>query len=120
VRTVSKSGLPRVNQLDVGLMNERGGIQASIRSLATEAAASQLAEPIVDQGHKTVQRLGVAIAPLLEQTRDVGGSGFDRGLQGRGKLDATVDGLINIASYSAATNPYRVITHRCIPNRKSS
>ena len=84
VRTVLESGLPRVNQLEIGLMDECRRIQASIRSLPTEAAASQPAEPVVDEGHETIQSPGVAIAPQLKQARDVGGSGFDHGLPGHG------------------------------------
>ena len=94
VRTVLESGLPRVNQLEIGLMDKGRRIQASIRRLPTEAAASQSAEPVVDEGHKTIESPGVAIAPLLKQTRDVGGRGFDHSLPGRGTWMSRYLGLI--------------------------
>ena len=104
VRTVLESGLSRVNQLEIGLMDKGRRVQASIRSLATEAAASQPAEPVVDEGNEAVQRPGVAITPLLEQTRDVGGSGFDHDLPGRPNLDVTLAGA-NIAAPLHSNQP---------------
>ena len=94
VRTVLESGLPRVNQLEIGLMDKGRRIQASVRRLPTEAAASQPAEPVVDEGHKTIQSPGVAIAPQLKQARDISGSGFDHGLPGRGTWMSRQLGLI--------------------------
>ena len=113
VRTVLESGLSRVNQLEIGLMDKGRRVQASIRDLATEAAASQPAEPVVNEGNKTVQRPGVAITPLLEQTRDVGGNGFDHALPGLRNLDVTLAGA-NIAAPSTATNPLFAPSPRCI------
>ena len=84
MRPVLESGLPRVNQLEIGLMDQGRCIQASIRTPATQTAASQAAEPTVDEGQKPIQSPGVAIAPLQEQPRDVGGRGFDHDLPGRG------------------------------------
>ena len=97
-------GLSGVNQLEIGLMDKGRRVQASIRDLATEAAASQPAEPVVNEGNKTVQRPGVAITPLPEQTRDVGGNGFDNALPGLRNLDVTLAGP-TIAAPSTATNP---------------
>ena len=86
-----------------------------------EAASSQLAEPVVDEGHKTIQSPGVAIAPQLKQARDVGGSGFDHGLQ-----DAEPGCHVMLGQYSRplpATNPLsrhhrRSPTTRCRPERR--
>jgi hypothetical protein len=60
-----------VEQTDVGLVDERRGLQTVAHPFAGHTAARNPMQLRVDDGDQTLQRLVVAVAPRFEQPRDV-------------------------------------------------
>jgi hypothetical protein len=60
-----------VEQTDVGLVDERRGLQTVAHPFASHTAARNPMQLRVDDGDQTLQRLVVAVAPRFEQPRDV-------------------------------------------------
>ena len=50
----------------VGLMDERGGLQSVTRVLLAHVTLGHLAQFLVDEGHQLVERLTVTMVPLLQ------------------------------------------------------
>ena len=63
--------LALVDQPQVGLVDEGGGLQGVAGVLAPEVALGLAVQLVVDDGHELVQGGGVTTAPGLEQTRHV-------------------------------------------------
>src|SRR5690606_27931897 len=66
-----------VYQLEVGLVDERGGVQRLTRSVRAEAALGEGAEGLVDVRVEPLGGAGIAVAGLAEEERGVGERGHD-------------------------------------------
>lgn len=60
-----------VNQADVRLMNQPGGVQRVLSWCAAQPPVRQLAQTFVDQGNKLISRVLVSRAPSLQETCDL-------------------------------------------------
>lgn len=58
-------------QSQVGFMDQGGGLQRMGRTLLVHVAAGHSSQLRIDQRHELIERRLVAVAPLVEQLRDV-------------------------------------------------
>ncbi len=65
VRTILPVGVIYVHQLEVSLMDERGGIEGVIGSLGAESLMSHQPQLVVDQRHEVVESLATPVSHLL-------------------------------------------------------
>src|SRR6185503_16329090 len=68
-----------INQPHIGLIDQRGGLQAVTVTLTSEVPAREAPELVVDDGGQAVEGFRIPAAPGVEQTADVaGGTGWFR------------------------------------------
>jgi hypothetical protein len=61
------------DQPDVRFVDERGGLQCVIGTLAAQRRFREAVQLAVDDRHQRIERSGLAVVPGLEQTGDVRG-----------------------------------------------
>ena len=61
--------LPDVNQPEVRLVHQSGGLQGVAHAFVAHVPAGQAAKLPVDQGHQLLERGLIALAPGQQQTR---------------------------------------------------
>jgi hypothetical protein len=71
VRSVLPADVLHVEQTDVGLVDERRGLQTMADSFARHEVARNPMQLGVDDRDQMLQRFVVAIAPCFEQPREV-------------------------------------------------
>ena len=64
-------GLRLVDELEVGLVDEGGGLEGVPRVFAAEEGACQGAELVVDQGEKNINRTGIPVGKAFEESGDL-------------------------------------------------
>jgi hypothetical protein len=64
--------LPGVDQLEVGLVDERGGLEGVPDPLVTHMAPCDPAQLCVDHRYEAVDRPVIPLAPSEEERRDFG------------------------------------------------
>ena len=79
VRPILPLHVPLVDQLEVGLVHERGALERVIGALAREIPAGNRPELPVDERHQPFERLRAAILPLDQQLGDLRRSGHGEG-----------------------------------------
>ena len=63
---------PLVDELEEGLVDERRRLQGVVRALLSHVAGRELPQLAMDLRHQPVERLLLAIAPLLQEPGDLG------------------------------------------------
>ena len=71
VGAVLPGGLRRIHQLEIGLVDQSGGVQGLARTPHAELAVSDHLEFFVDQGKELVHGAVLAMAHRGEQLRDL-------------------------------------------------
>ena len=72
MRAILPVNRPLPNELEIGLVDERRGLQRVIAPLARQVPRSQRVQFGVDKRDQPVERLRTAVLPLLKQARDIG------------------------------------------------
>ena len=63
-------GLALVHELQIGFVDQGGWLQGMMARLAGHLAAGDAAHLVVDEREDTVEGFGLAVAPLIEESRD--------------------------------------------------
>ena len=71
VRAILPVDVPLADQFEVGLADERGGLQRADPPFARHVARRDQVQLLVDERHQTFERLLAPASPFLQQPRDV-------------------------------------------------
>jgi hypothetical protein len=71
VRSIAKSRLPDVDELQVRVMHEPGRVQRPVRVLAPESLVREAAQLRVHQRYQAIESLLIPLTPFTKQRRDV-------------------------------------------------
>jgi hypothetical protein len=71
VRAIVQSHLAQPAQAQIRLVDERGRLKGVSRSLLAQIVSGQFVQLVVDERHQALECVGIAVAPAIEEFRDI-------------------------------------------------